>query len=43
MYYIQRKDGRELETVGEFTTYKEARATSGYKVHTLFNPALSNK
>jgi len=26
MYYIQRKDGRELETVDEFTTYKEARA-----------------
>ena len=26
MYYIQRKDGRQLETVDEFTTYKEARA-----------------
>lgn len=25
MYYIQRKDGRQLETVDEFTTYKEAR------------------
>jgi len=25
MYYIQRKDGRELETVDEFTTHKEAR------------------
>ena len=25
MYYIQRKDGRDLETVDEFTTYKEAR------------------
>ena len=26
MIYIQRKEGRELETVDEFTTYKEARA-----------------
>lgn len=26
MRYIQRKDGRELETVDEFTTLKEARA-----------------
>lgn len=26
MYYIQRKDGRYLETVEEFTTRKEARA-----------------
>ena len=26
MRYIQRKDGRYLETVDEFTTYKEARA-----------------
>lgn len=26
MHYIQRKDGRELETVDEFTTAKEARA-----------------
>ena len=26
MYYIQRKEGRELETVDEFTTYKEACA-----------------
>jgi hypothetical protein len=25
-YYIQRKSGRDLETVDEFTTYKEARA-----------------
>jgi hypothetical protein len=25
MKYIQRKDGRELETVDEFTTAKEAR------------------
>lgn len=24
--YIQRKDGRQLETVDEFTTRKEARA-----------------
>lgn len=23
-YYIQRKDGRDLETVDEFSTYKEA-------------------
>ena len=26
MVYIQRKDGRQLETVDEFTTNKEARA-----------------
>lgn len=26
MHYIQRKDGRDLETVDEFTTAKEARA-----------------
>lgn len=26
MYYIQRKESRELETVDEFTTIKEARA-----------------
>jgi hypothetical protein len=26
MIYIQRKEGRELETVDEFTTRKEARA-----------------
>ncbi len=26
MHYIQRKDRRQLETVDEFTTYKEARA-----------------
>jgi hypothetical protein len=26
MHYIQRKDGRQLETVDEFATYKEARA-----------------
>ena len=26
MYYIQRKDSRELETVDEFNTRKEARA-----------------
>jgi hypothetical protein len=26
MYYIQRKEGRSLETVDEFTTAKEARA-----------------
>jgi hypothetical protein len=26
MYYIQRKDSRELETVDEFETRKEARA-----------------
>jgi hypothetical protein len=26
MKYIQRKDGNDLETVDEFTTYKEARA-----------------
>jgi hypothetical protein len=25
MYYIQRKDGRNLETVDQFTTRKEAR------------------
>jgi hypothetical protein len=25
MYYIQRKDGKYLETVDEFTTRKEAR------------------
>lgn len=25
-YYIQRKDGRDLETVDEFETMKEARA-----------------
>ena len=25
MYYIQRKEGRELETVDEFETRKEAR------------------
>lgn len=25
MYYIQRKQGRDLETVDEFTTRKEAR------------------
>jgi hypothetical protein len=24
-YYIQRKDGKDLETVDEFETYKEAR------------------
>lgn len=24
--YIQRKDGRDLETVDEFETYREARA-----------------
>jgi hypothetical protein len=26
MVYIQRKDGRDLETVDEFETWKEARA-----------------
>ena len=26
MIYIQRKEGRDLETVDEFTTQKEARA-----------------
>jgi hypothetical protein len=26
LHYIQRKDGRNLETVDEFETYKEARA-----------------
>jgi putative IMPACT (imprinted ancient) family translation regulator len=26
MYYIQRKDSRQLETVDEFETRKEARA-----------------
>lgn len=26
MIYIQRKDARHLETVDEFTTWKEARA-----------------
>ena len=26
MIYIQRREGCELETVDEFTTYKEARA-----------------
>lgn len=26
MVYIQRKDGRDLETVDEFEAYKEARA-----------------
>ena len=26
MYYIQRKDGRELETVDQFETLKESRA-----------------
>jgi hypothetical protein len=26
MHYIQRKDARQLETVDEFDTYKEARA-----------------
>lgn len=26
MYYIQRKDSNQLETVDEFKTYKEARA-----------------
>lgn len=26
MHYIQRKDRQQLETVDEFTTYKEARA-----------------
>lgn len=26
MYYIQRKDGKELETVDEFETRKEAQA-----------------
>jgi hypothetical protein len=26
MKYIQRKDGKYLETVDEFTTYKEAKA-----------------
>lgn len=26
MFYIQRKDGRELETVDQFATRKEARA-----------------
>ena len=26
MHYIQRKDRHQLETVDEFTTYKEARA-----------------
>ena len=25
-YYIQRKDGKDLETVDEFETYKEAKA-----------------
>jgi hypothetical protein len=25
MIYIQRKDGKQLETVDEFDTYKEAR------------------
>ena len=25
-YYIQRKDGRDLETIDEFETRKEARA-----------------
>jgi hypothetical protein len=26
MYYIQRKDGKELETVDEFSSHKEALA-----------------
>ena len=26
MHYIQRKDGRELDTVDQFATLKEARA-----------------
>lgn len=26
MVYIQRRDGRQLETVDEFTTWREARA-----------------
>lgn len=26
MFYIQRRDGRQLETVDEFTTRREARA-----------------
>lgn len=26
MYYIQRKDGKELETVDEFETLKESKA-----------------
>lgn len=25
MHYIQRKDGKQLETVDEFETYKEAK------------------
>lgn len=25
-YYIQRKDGKDIETVDEFETYKEAKA-----------------
>lgn len=25
MYYIQRKDGKQLETVDQFETYKEAK------------------
>lgn len=49
-YYIQRKAGKDLETVDEFETYKEAKAMvkeyrlSDYSAHAIAKePALSVK
>lgn len=39
MVYIQRKDGRDLETVDEFETYREARAM--VKEYCISDPSAS--
>lgn len=38
-YFIQRKEGRQLETIDEFTTRKEARAM--VKEYRMSDPSAS--